>query len=152
MAFTDEQKTRLRFYLGYPHPYQYLNPRLESAFTVIGDSAPAQALVEQLLALIGVVFGNQAGDPAQVQKALQQAGIQEVEDNLSRVKFGDSGGGVKSFSSAQLNSVADYGRILVGALSSFVGVPIASDVFGRSGYQGDPWMTAGQRSLRNFSW
>ncbi|MDI3282120.1 hypothetical protein [Polyangium sp. 15x6] len=138
MAFSEAQKTDIRFYLGYPDVYRYANPRLENAIEVVGGRPESQAKVELLLSLLANVMGANAGDPAQIDKALQNAGLKAVESADDRIEFGDSSG-EGTYSSSSLNSVSDYGRMLVSALSSFMGVPIASNVFGKGGYVGDQW-------------
>lgn len=154
MAFTDEQKADIRFFLGYPAIYLYRNPRLENALEIIGADAAAKARTELLLAKLATVYGAFTNDPnAQIDKALQTAGISEVESADDRVKYGDSSkGGSQTFSSSSLNTIADYGRMLAGALSSWFGVDIGANVFGKAGYPGDAWARRGNQtgSARNF--
>lgn len=154
MAFTDQQKADIRFFLGYPAIYLYRNPRLENALQLIGDDAAAKARTEILLEKLSKIFGAFTGDPnAQLDKALQTAGISEVESADDRVLYGDSSkGGSQTFSSSSLNTMADYGTMLVGALSAWFGVDIGARVFGKGGYPGDAWARRGNQtgSVRNF--
>lgn len=143
MAFSETQKVQIRFFLGYPFAFQYLNPRLESAITLVGANAPAQTIVEGLLSKLVTFYGidpGNPGGPAQIDKAIVQAGVKRVESVDDVVEFGttgnDSGG---ASTSAILNTQNDAARQLVSALSSMMGVEIANDVFGKNGYSGDGW-------------
>jgi hypothetical protein len=143
MAFTDEHKVQIRFFLGYPFAFQYLNPRLESAISLVGANAPAQAIVEGLLGKLVTFYGidpGNPGGPAQIDKAITQAGVKAVESVDDRVEFGTTGNATSgASSSAILNTQNDAAKQLVGALSSMMGVEIANNVFGKSGYTGDNW-------------
>jgi len=145
MAFTETQKVNIRFYLGYPDIYRQSNPRLENAIEIMGTRPETQLKVEVLLAKLDAIYGVNPGDPSQIDKALLYAGYTESESADDRVVFGDSSAQGSS-SSAVLNTLNDYGRQLVGALSSWCGVPIASNVFGRVGYIGDQWSTWSKQS------
>lgn len=142
MAFTDEQKVQIRFFLGYPFAYQYLNPRLESAMTLVGANAPAQAIVEGLLAKLVKFYGidpGNPGGPANIDQAIGQAGVKSVESVDDVIEFGTTSGSGGGSSSAILNAQNDAARQLVSALSSMMGVEIANNVFGKNGYTGDNW-------------
>lgn len=142
MAFSETQKVQIRFFLGYPFAYQYLNPRLESAMVLVGANAPAQAIVEGLLAKLVTFYGidpGNPGGPAQIDKAVSQAGVKRVESVDDVVEFGTTSGTGGASSSAILNAQNEAARQLVGALSSMMGIEIANDVFGRRGYTGDSW-------------
>lgn len=156
MAFTDEQKVRIRFFLGYPFSFQYLNPRLESAMELVGANVTASAmalkLVEKLLAFYGL--DPLVANAPIIDKAIVQAGVQRVESVNDVIQLGTTneaaGGGT---SSAILNAQNDAARQLVGALSSLFGVEIASDVFGKNGYvaggwaERSSWMSRGPKSV-----
>lgn len=133
MAFTEAQRVDIRFYLGYPDVYRYANPRLESAMDVVGSRAESQAKVEILLAKLNAFYGSGANSPLEQQ--VTYAGIKKVESADDVVEFGgnDSSGG--QISMDQNN----YARNIVSALSSFMGVPVASNIFGKYGYIGDNW-------------
>lgn len=143
MAFSDEQKVQIRFFLGYPFAYQYLNPRLESAISLVGANAPAQAIVEGLLSKLVTFYGidpGNPGGPAQIDAAIAQAGVKSVKSVNSEVEFGTTGNGQGgASSSAALNTQNDAARQMVSALSSMMGIEIANNVFGKAGYQGDGW-------------
>ena len=149
--FSNERKVQIRFFLGYPFPFQQYNPRLESAIILTGGDASAQAIVESLLDRLLTFYGldpNNPGAPAQIDQALGQAGVKSVESADDKVEFGSttsSGGGS---SSSILNAQNDVARQLVGAISSMMGVEIASDIFGAYGYRGDGWASkSNQMSL-----
>jgi len=145
MAFTDERKVQIRFFLGYPFPFQQYNPRLEGAIDLVGANATAKTMVEVLLDKLLAVYGldpSNPGAPAQVDQAVQQAGIKVVESADDRIEFGTSAGnGTGSSTSAILSAQNDVARQLVGALSIMMGVEIANNIFGPNGYQGDAWGT-----------
>jgi len=147
--FTDQRKVQIRFFLGYPFPFQQYNPRLESAIDLVGANATAQTMVETILDKLLAVYGldpNVPNQPAQVDQVVQQAGIQRVESADDVVEFGTtSKTGGSGSSSAILDAQNDVARQLVGALSVMMGVEIANNIFGKSGYQGDGW---GARSVQ----
>lgn len=147
MAFTDTERTDIRFFLGYPDVYQYTNPRLESAMDLVGERPAPKAKVLVILARLNLIYGAAAGDPGQIDTAIQKAGLKAVESADDRIEFGESGGGSGNSSSAALNTTNDVGRQLAGALSSFLGVAIATNVFGKAGYQGDSWMANNGNSM-----
>lgn len=140
MAFTEEQKVDIRFFLGYPDIYRYANPRLESAIQVVGGRPESQKKVEVLLERLNAIYGVDPGDPGQIDKVLQILGITKVESADDLVEYGNSSKDSSGqFTSSIQNNISDYGRMLVGALSSFFGVSIGSNVFGMRGYVGDSW-------------
>lgn len=156
MAFSETQKVQIRFFLGYPFAFQYLNPRLESAISLVGANAPAQTIVEGILTKLVTFYGidpGNPGGPAQVDKAVVQAGVKRVESVDDVVDFGTTSGTGGASSSAILNAQNDVARQLVSALSSMMGVEIANDVFGKRGYSGDNWaarsnqMSVGRRAV-----
>lgn len=134
MAFTEAQRVDLRKYLGYPDVYRQYNPRLESAFDVIGGRPDTQASIEALMVKIAAVdlaFSN----------ALSLAGLKRAEE----VEWYQAmvGKGI----SAPMAAAMALGRILIGRLSTTFGVPVYSDYFGPGGYSGDAYMGPGmQRS------
>jgi hypothetical protein len=136
MAFTSQQTVKIRFYLGYPNILIYKNPRLEGAIEVVGANPDAQGMVETLLAQLDKMYGASPGAPSQIDAVNEKAGLSAVESASDRVEFGTSGKGGSS-SSAQLDALRDVGKQLAGALSSFMGVPIGSNVFGTQGYVAD---------------
>lgn len=144
MAFTDERKVQIRFFLGYPFPFQQLNPRLESAIDLVGANATAQQMVETILDKLLAVYGldpNNPGVPGQVDTVVQQAGIKIVESADDKIEFGATTKTGSGSSSAILDAQMDVARRLVSSLSIMMGVEIANDIFGPKGYQNDMWAT-----------
>lgn len=149
MAFTDAQQVQIRFFLGYPFPFQQLNPRLEGAIQLVGANATAKTIVEGLLSKLVTFYGidpGNPGGPAQIDSALADAGIKRTESVDDVVEFGTTGnsnGGASS--NATLNAQNDVAIQLVGALSSMMGVEIANNVFGKTGYVNDLWARRGNQ-------
>lgn len=133
MAFSETQKVDIRFYLGYPDVYRQANPRLESAMEVVGGRPESQAKVELLLTKLNTLYGTNANAPLEQQ--VNFAGIKKVESADDVVEFGGNQGSGSQISTDQ----SIYGKKIISALSSFMGVPIASDIFGKQGYIGDNW-------------
>ncbi len=136
MAFTEAQKVDIRFYLGYPDVYRYANSRLESAMDVVGGRTESQAKVESLLAKLNALYGTDSNSPLEQQ--VNFAGIKKVESADDVVEFGSTNGAGGAGSQISTDQSV-YGRKIVSALSSFMGIPVASDVFGKYGYIGDNW-------------
>lgn len=143
MAFTDPQKVQIRFFLGYPFPFQQLNPRLEGALSLVGGDATATSMVVAILAKLVTFYGidpGNPGGPAAIDQAIAQAGVKSVKSVDDVVEFGTTGNGQGgASSSAILNTQNDAARQLVGALSSMMGVEVANNVFGKRGYENDMW-------------
>lgn len=134
MAFTEPQRVKLRAFLGYPDVFRQYNPRLESDFDVIGGRPDTQAYIETLITAIDAV-------DAVVNNALSLAGLRRAEE----VEWYQAA--VANGNSAPMEAACARGRVLVGRLSTAMGVPIYSDYFGKGGYAGDNYMGAGnQRS------
>ena len=157
MAFTDPQKVQIRFFLGYPFPFQQLNPRLEGALQLVGDNVTATTIVIELLAKLVTFYGidpANPGAPSTIDTTIGQAGIKSIKSVDDVVEYGMTGnasGGASN--SAMLNTQNDAARQLVGALSIMMGVEVANNIFGTRGYVNDLWATRGsQMSVgpRNF--
>lgn len=151
MAFTEDQKVDIRFFLGYPDVYRQSNPRLENAIDIMGSRPATQTKVEMLLARLNAIYGINPNDAGSIDGAVAVLGISKVVDAFGEtIEYGSSASAKNgSGASALLNDLFQYGRTLVGALSSFFGVPIASNVFGSFGYVGDVWKFNNNGS-RNF--
>jgi len=149
MAFTDAQQVQIRFFLGYPFPFQQLNPRLEGAIQLVGANATAKTIVEGLLSKLVTFYGidpGNPGGPAQIDKAIAQAGVRRVESVDDVVDYGTTGNeGASASSSAMLSTQNEAAMQLVGALSSMMGVEIANNVFGKTGYVNDLWARHGNQ-------
>ena len=122
MAFTDEQKENIRFYLGYPQVYLYANPRLENAIDVVGISATLVAKVQAILDKITATEDN-------LSNAQDTAGLKRAEDIEW---YGDTNQNV-------VGILKKEGSKYCGQLSIIFGVPLASNTFSPGGYSGDAW-------------
>lgn len=148
MAFSSARKFQIRFFLGYPFPFQQYNPRLESAIDLVGTDATAQTTVETILDKLLAFYGidpNNPGVPGSIDQAVGQAGIKIVESADDKIEFGGTTQTGSGSSSAILDAQNDVARQLVGSISVIMGVEIANDVFSKSGYRGDAW---GRRSTQ----
>ena len=121
MAFSDAQKTQIRRYLGYPDVYRQANTRLESAIEVVGSRPDTQTLIESDLAALVAIEAKLSG------AVLSSAGVRKVDE-------------IEFFQNGSLDITRKEGRRICGRMSVTFGVPLASDVFGTSGYGGDGWM------------
>ena len=121
MAFSDAQKTQIRRYLGYPDVYRQANTRLESAIDVVGSPHDTQPRTETDLAALAAIETKLSGS------VLSSAGVRKVDE-------------IEFFQNGILDITRKEGRRICGRLSVTFGVPLASDVFGTSGYGGDGWM------------
>lgn len=139
--FTDSQKTDIRFFLGYPSILYQFNHRLENSIQNAGDQVSVQAKVEILLSKLNTIFGTDPLNPSQIDQVFKGLGLEEIDDRDTKLKFGDSSKTSGQFTNSKLNSLADYGRMTANALSILLGVGIANNIFGKSGYQGDSWVS-----------
>ncbi len=130
--FTDEQKAKIRLYLGYPDHFRYKHTRLESV--VDNLSAEAETIVIDLLAKLETV------ETAVLDAGINGAGIRRVDE----IWFENG--------SKRSSEVKKTGRQYVARISIITGVPIYSDVFGTQGYLGDSFSGSGggQRSPGGF--
>jgi len=78
MAFTNAQKVQIRFYLGYPFPFQQLNPRLEGAIELVGADASATSMVNDMLVRLMKVYGLDPANPGSVGQ------VDQVVQSLNR--------------------------------------------------------------------
>ena len=157
MAFTDPQKVQIRSFLGYPFPFQQLNPRLEGALQLVDDNVTATTIVIELLAKLVTFYGidpANPGAPSTIDTTIGQAGIKSIKSVDDVVEYGTSGNTASgASSSAMLNTQNDAAKQLVGALSIMMGVEIANDLFGKRGYDNNMWKARSyQMSIgpRNF--
>jgi hypothetical protein len=137
MAFTDDQLTLLRSYLGYPDVFRQYDPRLESAFLSVGNLASASARVVTLLASLATV-------DAALASVLLGAGAVEADE----VKYAATHRGSNSTGSTFLDGIRAEGRRYGGQLSALFAVPIQNDYYGEGGYGGDNWMGQGAQQGR----
>lgn len=124
MAFTTDQRARIRYYLGYSDVSQGGAPnRLERAMTNI--TSGAETIVTELLTQLATV-----DSALSTVNSSSRAGIIEVDNG--GVKWASNG----MSASAALNK---QGRMLCARLSSTFGVSLAVDVYGggiTTGYVG----------------
>lgn len=127
MSFTTAQTLKIREYLGYPQVYKQANPRLEGAIVTLGTDTDAVTEVTSILSELATIESN-------ISSRYATAGIKKVDEVEF---FGGRGDGTNVISSQR-----SLGRRHVARLSILFGVPIASDVFGETGYGGDGWSSA----------
>jgi len=127
MALTNAEKYRVRKYLGYPQVAKQANPRLESAFDVVGADADAVADIQDILLKITAV-------ESQLSDALDTAGLKRAEE----IEWYQDKSG-----SAVVKSLNGQGNKFCSQLSIIFGVPIQSKIFGPNGYTGDNWKQFG---------
>ena len=114
---TEMQKAQIRQYLGYPDYFRYKHTRLESVLTNM--SPEAEVLIADTLTKLSTI-------EQQILDATAQAGVIRV-DEIWLEKTGVQ----------RILQMRKNGRMYVSRLSTIVGVPIYSDVFGGGGYLGD---------------
>lgn len=124
MAFTEAQKVKIRFYLGFPDVFRYANTRLESAIDVIGGRAETQTEVESVLARLVVI-------ETAIESSLSTAGLKRAED-VEWYQGGAAG--------TQIEGKRAEGKAYCSRLSIIFGIPLQGDAFGTGGYRGDNWM------------
>lgn len=115
------QRAKIRLVLGYPSIYRFKHVRLESVFDSIDEES--EALVLNALSSFETV-------EAQILEFLPTIGIKRVDD----ITFQDG-------PMVTINGLRRQGRMFVARVSILLGVPIASDVFGGSGYLGDAFLS-----------
>lgn len=129
MALSTTEKAQARLYLGYSGLFRYLHTRLEGALTSL--DADGETLVRtQLtsLASLDTALGTAVTSSAGVKKA------DEVEF------FGSS---TATGGMTRIEELRRQGRLLVGRLSTMLGVPVYADYFGDDGYPGDTYSDLG---------
>lgn len=122
MALTDQQKAKIRRFLGYPDIFRYKNTRLEGVLQsgtisaevetlIVADIAKLDALDDALTSTGGTAIGG--------------AGVKKVDE-------------IEFFGSGQtITDLRNIGRMLVGRISTALGVPTFADFFSPAGYPGD---------------
>jgi hypothetical protein len=123
MAFTEVQKTKIRFYLGFPSIHKSANTLLESTIQLSGEDETVKAEAETILANLVAI------DERLTTIALDVAGIQSAGQ-----------GDPEFFQGGVQGEIRSAGRMQVSRLSSLIGVGIVSDVYGNNGYEGNGWM------------
>lgn len=123
---TDEEKSDIRFYLGYPEVFIYNNSRLENAMDVVGSNIIVMNRIRSILAQIKQLEEK----ISEYDSVLETAGIKRVEE----IEFFN-----EKEAKSKEQALKKEAKVLVGRLSSILGTPINGDVFGTKGYQGDEW-------------
>jgi hypothetical protein len=118
MAFTDDEKARIRFWLGYPATG--IVTSLENAMDAVGSKTPTAAIARELLADL---------EKAQraIKEAMRTAGFSRAEDVQWFPSAGKGG-------NAAVDAKVEDARRLCAQLSSHIGVPLLVDVFGTGGF------------------
>lgn len=122
MALTDTQKAKIRRYLGYPDIFRYKNTRLEGVLQASTLSAEAEALIVADLATLDALDLKLTGSDG---VAVGSAGVKRVDEIELQ------GGG------QTITDLRSIGRMVVGRISTALGVPIFADFFSAAGYPGD---------------
>ncbi len=125
MALTTAQQLKARLILGYSYFWRYANPRLDSAIAIVSNDVDMSAEAVVILTQIAAV-------DTQIASLYGSAGIKKADE-------------VEFFASSEGSVVTQQrklGRQLCNRMSLLVGVPIANDYFGESGYGGDDWATS----------
>jgi hypothetical protein len=135
MAFTTAQLAAIRQALGLPSVYLFLDPALEGVMQVVGNDADASALVVTALAGIQNVLA-QIANVALVSTGVKAMGNSEVELYEHN---------------QQLEGLRKIGRMYCGQISNIMGVRVANDMFGSSGYSGHGWAKGQQTNLAGMS-
>lgn len=115
--FTNVQKIKIRWYLGYGVTYKQFNTYLEGAIEEAEKDADVVALVVAQLALIDAIDTVLA-------ESLEDAGLKRVEE----IEFYPDG--------QALLYQNQEGKKHVSRLSQLIGVMPSSNFFGTQGYQG----------------
>lgn len=122
MAFTTEERSKIRGYLGFPDLYVSANPRLEGALDVAGADTDATTIVQELLVKLEAV------ETAIDTGALTVAGIKSV-----------GAGDPEFYQGGKIRDLRSIGRGLCAKLSVKLGVQVVHDYFGTEGYGSDEW-------------
>lgn len=122
MAFTSEEKSKIRQYLGFPDVYVFANPRLEGALDVAGADVDVVTIVQELLTKLEAV------ETAIDTGALTVAGIKSVGT-----------GDPEFYQGGKIRDLRSIGRGLCAKLSVKLGVQVVHDYFGTEGYSSDEW-------------
>lgn len=122
---TDTQKAQIRLYLGYSDVYRYKHYRLESILTNL--SPEAEILIADALAKLATI------ETTLLDAGTNGAGVKRVDEIWFFGAFERTG------------VIRNIGRQYVSRISITVGVPVYSDVFGKTGYLGDSFSPGGAR-------
>lgn len=115
MAFTDEQRAKIRRYLGWSdvHLQRDWAWALESAMDVVGGRPEVQSLVEQELTALDAIWSSFTSSSG----VLAKAGLKRVDD-------------IEFYQGAQIRDYRSIGASLCDALAAHFGVRKYRDIFG----------------------
>jgi len=120
MAFTETQKVKIRYYLGWGSRFAQADSALESAIAAIeGDETEAQTHVSTLITDLDVIYNN-----------LKSC------HNGSRIKA-DVAGSIK-INRLEIRQLRDEGKRLAQSLASFMNVTPRHNVFSSGRYRYGP--------------
>ena len=111
MAFSEAQRARVRYYLGWPEVFFRSVDAVGEALDIVGGRPAAQAIVEELLAKLDALDEEIDTDVVRSSKAVQV-------------------GSVKLRGPYQLDAKNARGRELVQRLANILGVEPMGGVFG----------------------
>lgn len=108
MALTEDQKFKIRLYLGWSERFHQHDSALEQAMSALETRPPAEAGVVSLLAECERI----------------DADITAAEKRLKASSVGPA-----TLNGQEINQLRDRGRQFVGRIASILGVEVRNDVF-----------------------
>lgn len=121
--FTGPEKITIRAVLGYPNLFRYKNTRLESALVAVDDDGAAYVRAE-LARVVEIDTAIASGGTA-----FDALGLKKVDE----IEFQNGA------NQGPAEQAKRMGRIHIGRISAFFGVPTWSDYYGQGGFPGDFW-------------
>lgn len=115
MAFTQPQRAKIRFYLGYSLPYGNIYTALDYAIDSAGALPDTQDLIEEILGQLDSVV-----EPVVSTTTTSVGALKRVDE----VEYYDAGS-----DSTQSDAINSLGRMYVHRMSIILGIPVLSDVF-----------------------
>jgi hypothetical protein len=124
MAFTAQDRTDIRLYLGYAARfYQTINSALEQAMNAVESDATVVTAIEALIADC---------------KLIDQT-IKDARRRLKMIQAED----VRYAGMQEIAGLRSEGRVAVGRIAAFLGCPVKHDAFSASGSNDTPPFTFG---------
>jgi hypothetical protein len=111
MALSDDDKFRVRLYLGWSERFHQFDSALEHALNALADSSPAETKIVALLA-----------ECERIDTAITAA-----EGRLKATTVGSI-----DLNGAEINQLRDRGRQFVGRIATILGVDVRNDVYSGS--------------------
>lgn len=117
MAFTEAQRVKIRFYLGWSARFHQFDSRLEQAMNAVDadGSGETELQVEAVLTSLDAVT----------------ASLTAAHDRLKALAVGS----IKLSGNGEINALRSEGRRHAGSLASTLGVEVRHDVFGSGRYR-----------------